>query len=317
MFQQLSRFYWCEMLLGIIVLLGNPSWSGATETLRIATWNLNNLHDEIGVPLRDRTPARSSEDYAVLRKYAKRLNADIVALQEVNGPKAAKRVFPEAQYDLYFSGRYVDDREMSRESDRIYTGIAVRRGVFDAVSKRDVSSIGIAHTDGRPTRWGTELLLEKDGKRLVILSVHLKSGCFNGDLEYPTTDHCRTLAGQREPLEAWIDEHSRFQVPFVIAGDFNRRFDIHGESDHLWEEIDDGDPSGLDLWRLPFQKESDCWRDTRNHYKDYIDFMVFDEQARTLVDEASFTQLIYDSEDQNVENRTPSDHCPIVVEINL
>jgi len=97
----------------------------AAETITIATWNLNNLHHEIGMPLRDRAPARSAEDYAILRKYAKRLNADIVALQEVNGPKAARLVFPEAQYDFYFSGRYVEDLETGRESDRIYTGVAV------------------------------------------------------------------------------------------------------------------------------------------------------------------------------------------------
>lgn len=189
--------------------------------------------------------------------------------------------------------------------------------MFDAVSKQDVSSIGVVHTDGRPTRWGTEVLVEKDGKKLVVLSVHLKSGCFDRNLEQPTTDHCRTLAKQREPLEAWIDEHTTYGVPFVIAGDFNRRFDVYGQSDHLWQEIDDGEPTGLDLWRLLFRKESDCWRGTSRHHKDFIDFLVFDEQAKALVDEHSFVQLIYDSKDQNLEDQTPSDHCPIAVEMDL
>ena len=129
-----SGVYRRGLLLGIIVFLGNPSWSEATEILRIATWNLNNLHDEIGVPLRDRAPSRSRDDFALLRKYAKRLNADVIALQEVNGPKAARHVFPEAQYDLYFSGRYVEDQETGRESDRIYTGVAIRRDVFVSCS---------------------------------------------------------------------------------------------------------------------------------------------------------------------------------------
>ncbi|HSA82371.1 MAG TPA: hypothetical protein VLE23_16255 [Geminicoccaceae bacterium] len=37
--------------------------------------------------------------------------------------------------------------------------------MFDTVSKRDVPSLGVIHgADGRPVRWGTEILLEKDGR---------------------------------------------------------------------------------------------------------------------------------------------------------
>jgi hypothetical protein len=46
-----------------------------------------------------RTPA----DYASLRNYATQLKADIVALQEVDGPDAAAQVFP--GYDFCFSTR--------------------------------------------------------------------------------------------------------------------------------------------------------------------------------------------------------------------
>ena len=61
------------------------------------------------------------------------------------------------------------------------------------------------HTDGRPTRWGTEILVEKDGDLLRLMSVHLKSGCHGGSLEPATTPDCMTLAAQRAPLESWID----------------------------------------------------------------------------------------------------------------
>ena len=124
-------------------------------------------------------------------------------------------VFPPDQYDLYFSARYIEDLvtgkathpDPEQRSDRIYTGFAVRRGVFDAVSKRDVPSLGVIHApDGRPVRWGTEILVEKDGQLLRLLSVHLKSGCHGGSLENPTDPDCVTLAAQRAPLEAWIDE---------------------------------------------------------------------------------------------------------------
>jgi hypothetical protein len=101
-------------------------------------------------------------------------------------------VFPPDQYGLHFSERYIDDlvtgkathADPEQRSDRIYTGFAVRRGVFDAVSERDLLSLGVIHAaDGRPVRWGTEILLEKDGQLLRLLSVHLKSGCYSGSLE--------------------------------------------------------------------------------------------------------------------------------------
>jgi endonuclease/exonuclease/phosphatase family metal-dependent hydrolase len=146
----------------------------ASAEIRIASWN---LHHQLEEPLRPGAPARTEADIEILRKYRDRADADIFALQEVNGPKAAQVVFPIEQWDLFFSGRYADDLITGRDSDRIYTGFAVRRGVFDAVSKRDVPEVSVQHTDGRPTRWGTEILIEKEGDLLRLMSVHLKSGC--------------------------------------------------------------------------------------------------------------------------------------------
>jgi hypothetical protein len=160
----------------------------------------------------------------------------------VNGPKAAALVSPTNEYDLFFPGRYIEDLvtgkatspDPEERSDRIYTSFAVRRGVFDAVSKRDVPSLGVIHApDGRPVRWGTEILLEKDGQLLRLLSVHLKSGCHEGSLETPTDPDCVTLAAQRAPLEVWIDEAAQELVPFAILGDWNRRIDRFGQDDHL------------------------------------------------------------------------------------
>ena len=305
--------------LGITVLV---STTGEAATIKLATWNMNNLHFVVGEPLRSGAPARTVADYELLRKYRDRLGADVIALQEVNGPKAAGLVFPPDQYDLYFSARYIEDLvtgkathpDPEQRSDRIYTGFAVRRGVLDAVSKRDVPSLGVIHApDSRPVRWGTELLVEKDGQLLRLLSVHLKSGCHDGSLENSTDPDCVTLAAQRAPLEAWIDEAARQLVPFVILGDFNRRIDRFGQDDHLWREIDDGDPPGLDLRRLPFDREAEC----NPSFPQPIDFLVFDDRAWQRVDQASFQEITYDPEDQDLARGTPSDHCAIAASLDL
>jgi hypothetical protein len=59
------------------LLLASSSTHAAT--IKLATLNLNNLHHVLG-------------------EYRDRLGADVIALQEVNGPKAAALVFPPDQY---------------------------------------------------------------------------------------------------------------------------------------------------------------------------------------------------------------------------
>ncbi len=302
------------VILGVFLMA--LSGGAGAETVRIATWNMNNLHFETGEPLRNRAPARSDGDFALLREYRDRMDADIIAFQEVNGPKAAHRVFPEDDYEVIVSGRYRDDQDTGRGSDRIYTGFAIKRDSVTLVDTSSVADLGLADR-GKSIRHGTEILIEKNGKRVRLMSVHLKSGCFTQSLTNPRSNACETLAEQLDPLEDWIDEQAEGDVPFIIAGDFNRALDVHGRRDHLWQEIDDGAPSGLKLWRLPFSRESQCLIGTRAHHEDPIDFFVFDDRAWALVDRDSFQQVDYDASDRDLAAGTPSDHCPITVDLRI
>jgi hypothetical protein len=93
-------------------------------TLKISTWNLEWLIAPITFkPLKSscvprgtqafanerRLPCdvaqrleRSSRDFATLARYARTLDADVIALQEVDGPEAARLVFP--GYEFCFTG---------------------------------------------------------------------------------------------------------------------------------------------------------------------------------------------------------------------
>ena len=243
------------------------------EWIRIATWNLNRLHWRIGGALWRGAAARSGEDYRTLARYARALDADVIAFQEVNGPRAAARVFPPRDYDLHFSGRY-DSRY-----DDIYNGYAVRKGTFDRVVKRDHEALGLGSGSRFQLRWGVDLLVSKDGQQLRLLNVHLKSKCFRKRLRSPRSRACRTLARQIEPLEAWIDARWREGVPFVVLGDFNRELDRHGERDHLWAAIADGDPPGLALHRVSAGRDPACWRGTSRHFR-YPDRLLRVRRAR-------------------------------------
>ena len=291
----------------------NPPPAGTppapAEWIRIATWNLNLLHWRTGRALWRGAVARNDEDYATLARYARVLDADVVAFQEANGPRAAARVFPSRNYALYFSGRY-DPRD-----DDIYNGFAVRKDRFDHVEKRDYEALGLGSRSRYPLRWGVDLTVRRDGQSLRLLNVHLKSKCFARSLENPRDRHCRKLARQVEPLESWIDARWREGVPFVVLGDFNRAVDRHGRRDHLWGAIDDGRPPGLKLHRLPAGREPACWRGTSRHHRHPIDFFVFGARAWQRVDEASFRQIVWTDRDADPRRGLPSDHCPISVDL--
>ena len=279
------------------------------EWIRIASWNLNRLHWRTGGALWRGAAARSDADYETLARYARILNADVIAFQEVNGPRAAARVFPERDYSLHVSGRY-DSRY-----DDIYNGFAVRKGRFDRVVKRDHEALGLDSGSRYQLRWGVDLMVSRDGRELRLLNVHLKSRCFNKSLRNPRSRACRTLARQIEPLEAWIDARWREGVPFVVLGDFNREIDRHGQRDHLWSAIADGDPPGLALRWLSAGRDPACWRGTSRHHRYPIDLFVFGARAWKRVDPASFRQIVWTGADADPRRGLPSDHCPIAVDL--
>ncbi|MFQ5931903.1 MAG: endonuclease/exonuclease/phosphatase family protein, partial [Nitrospiraceae bacterium] len=85
------------------------------KELTIATWNIEWLDAELN---RDRVK-RDLGDLAALNHFARQLHADVVALQEVDGPEAARWVYPPNEYEYHFSVR----RDVMR------VGFAIRKGV--------------------------------------------------------------------------------------------------------------------------------------------------------------------------------------------
>jgi endonuclease/exonuclease/phosphatase family metal-dependent hydrolase len=300
----------------IAVLLSVSLWATASfaETVRVATWNINNLNDKSDVPLRDRAPIRVDADYDALKRYRDLLGADVIALQEMGNPAAVERVFPSAEYDVAFAKDY----DPSGEPD-IYAAIVVRKGgPAKLIQSGDVEGLQVVHeVDGRTTRRGIEALIEVGGKQFWVLGVHLKSACFGKSLVPATDANCVTLAKQMAPLEAWIDGKESSGLPLIVAGDFNRKFDIHGQTDHLWAEVDDSDPSTLNLWRVPFGKASECPTTREGDRKHPIDFLVFNQSAWDRVDPQSYVELLYEEEEAAELGNRLSDHCPRAVDLRF
>lgn len=310
-------------------LPGTRVWlNGARhDRVRVATWNVEYLiAPETHAALRDsceevgdriqgwqraipcaiaRRESRGEADFAALRKYAMRLDADVVALQETDGPEIARRVFP--GYEFCFSARPHVQKN----------GFAIRRGLpFRCEAEYLPLSLGDV------VRRGVVVTLFPDSRNeMTLMSVHLKSGCPDGSLMAAGSD-CELIRNQAAPLEAWIDAQASAGKRFGLLGDFNRRFslerpparDADGNLIALWPEIDDAEPPAADLVDVTAgQKFLAC--NKTDPYREYIDTVLLGRDLARARLRGSFTRITYDDADSGKVQL--SDHCPVGIELRL
>jgi exonuclease III len=258
-------------------------------------------------------PPRLRQDYRKLAKYARQLKADIIAVQEVNGPAAAQRVFGTG-YQYRFTSR--------RHEQNV--GFAVRRGI-EIVRFEDYAAL-----DQGNVRYGADLTVKfPDGQMLRLLAVHLKSGCFTPRLDTPESElhgkekeACPILRKQLPKLEEWIDARASEEIPFAVVGDFNRRLTAEfdkkaGYQDKsnlwVWPEISDGVPPEADLVSASgTQHPQQCGFEM---FDQFIDYIVASKSLAGKMVPGSFHQTPYVRADYT--NYFLSDHCPISAMFNL
>jgi hypothetical protein len=137
-----------------LLSLGLAAALMASAEIRVASWNMNNLHHQLDEPLRPGAPARTGADIEILRKYRDRADADIFALQEVNGPRAAQLVFPTDRWDLdpdclagLIHDHYVDWQDKPALYIVLGQQRAVQSGVGPFVPNSEQAAIYRRHAD--------------------------------------------------------------------------------------------------------------------------------------------------------------------------
>lgn len=287
-----------------------------TPTLKIATWNLEWLIAPAafkalksgcipeGQSIRGdtrRIPCdvvtrfeRSSRDFSVLARYARELDGDVIALQEVDGAEAARLVFTDHEF-CFTSRKHVQN-----------TGFAIRRGVPFRCAP-DVRSL--APTDS--LRRGAEVVVFPGApEEIHLLSVHLKSGCPSKPLS-AADGPCRDLARQVPALEGWIDAQARTGKRFAVLGDFNRNL-LASAGDDLWKDIDDGDPAEADLRNAA---EGERFRNCvpGQGYRAFIDHIVLSKTLAAAIVPRSFGRVTFSAAD--ARHARLSDHCPVSIRV--
>ena len=108
---------------------------------------------------------RSTADFEAIARYARQLDADVVALQEVDGPSAARRVFPKG-YRFCFTGAEAVQN----------VGFAVRDGIPFRCGP-DLVELSL---DGRVRRGAELRLYPGTSAEIHLLAVHWQALADNG-----------------------------------------------------------------------------------------------------------------------------------------
>ncbi len=280
----------------------SPSVRPATDSaLKIATWNVEHLAEVSGTGCRPRT----DQDYLVLRQYVDRLNADVIAFQEVENEAAAARVFSPERYSIIMSSRPVSARRATcygasgQAIRRQAVGFAIRKAIPFSRNP-DLNELGL----GDPNlRWGVDITV---GGRIPVrlLALHLKSGCKNSG-RAATDDDCPILFGQLPVVERWIEARARAGEAFAVIGDWNRR--MTSRDDSFFSDLNDGNPPGSALTLAGDGGQARC----KARYPEFIDFIALGTKANARLIPGSFEELTYGVP----EKQHPSDHCPISVRL--
>lgn len=279
---------------------GTPSPTPSTSTagtIRLASWNMEHLAEANASGCRPRADA----DYAAMRGYVTDLNADVIAIQEVESQAAAERVFDPAIYTVVIEERVGTNRRGAcRGRDGLTinaqrTGFAIRNGIpFER--QPDFTAIQVGNPD---LRSGVDLIVRpRGGDPIRVLSVHLKSGCSSGD----RNEACPVLFQQVPVMENWIDSRAAEGVRFAVLGDFNRRLGM--SNDAVWNDWDDASPPNADLALASGDQSARC----NPRYRAFIDFIVLDRRA---------TEDLRGFEEKTFVGEALADHCAVSASLSL
>lgn len=279
----------------ILALLIVGLCAARADTLKISTWNLEWLTtrpaDDPSLP-RDASPKRPA-DIARLAHYAARLNADVIAIEEVDGPAIAARIFPPDRYAIHMTRDQVVQR----------VGLVVRKGIPFTANPDDTALV--PDPGARlPLRSGADITLHLRNGPLRILAVHLKTGCQRDD---PFTSHryqCRMLARQVPALESWITARQREGMPYIILGDFNHWM---SGGDALWAALRHTAP----LVRATQGSTSPCWGGEQ-----FIDHILAGGPAAEWMQPSTLSVMVF-AERGKLWKARLSDHCPVSVEFRV
>ncbi len=279
------------MLAGLI--MAGSMEPVSAHTLKLSTWNMDwlTLRPSGDPALPEDVPGGEHRDFSKLAAYARHLDSDVVAFEEVDGPVAASRVFSSQTYQIILTPDAVVQR----------VGVAVRRDLHVTVND-ELSALNVAGPNApHQLRGGLDVTVSDGQASLRLLVVHLKTGCWDQPLNQ-RQHSCPTLYQQVRIMQDWMLERQDEGEAYAVLGDFNRRLTPH---DPLMQQIEAEAPVTL----TTAGRASPCWG---GEY--FIDHILLGNTARDWLVPDSLRVMTYKTDTLPAGL---SDHCPVSVRLEM
>ncbi len=212
---------------------------GATE-ITFSTWNIEWLTTDPNYRIKQ--SQRGIQDFQQLSEVFTKISSQsfhIMAFQEINSKKGLEKITG-PNYQYFFSDRSKNKhRHQQFININQYTGFAISKGI----NVRDMEDINLTPSLFNKQRFAAYVVVSiNQEKPIHLLSVHLKSGCFNAR---KNTKACKLIEKQAKTLNAWILEKQRKSQSFILLGDFNHN--LAYPNDWLWAIITDNTQPKIEL----------------------------------------------------------------------
>lgn len=294
-------------ILALLLLLLLPINDSYAQPFTLMSWNMQWLSISPESPI-----IRSAADYQALQQLFTTYSPDILAFQEVDSIEALYRVIDQQHYKIYLSTRAKSSQDSFKINNQ-YTGFAIKHNIVteDIIDLSQLSSPAIMTDTSMPfnhkLRYGSIVRITVDKQPIVLLNLHLKSGCFTAkQLAQQKRKSCKTLAQQLKLIKYWVNTQQVRSQSFIIVGDFNHRI----KSDKKFINKITDDPTSIH--HISASINANCRvklvrRVTRYRtYRTLIDHLF----ATTNIKALSQRQIQYNK--QQVSQFTLSDHCPLL-----
>jgi endonuclease/exonuclease/phosphatase family metal-dependent hydrolase len=296
--------------------------SSKKNHLQIVSWNIEHLAQSNNHGCKPRTES----DYHQLKQFAQSLNADIVALQEVESISAVHRIFSAREWNVELSNRANSKAYECRKSKKSKkkqskgtqnsskaqwstqqkVAILIRKGI----KYKRLSDVNGLELDIEGLRTGVQIEIDHGKKKFDLLALHLKSGCFVDNYARSRKEACHILARQAVVLDAWVESQTKNNKEFVLLGDFNHR--ISAPYNTLWRDLNYSGSRSIALYNN-MQEQLNC----HPYYPAPIDHILISKQLSQTVVANSELVYYYPHKDKMKKRDMLSDHCPIAVTLAL
>ena len=307
--------YLCFLILLLIVFPASNSYSNSnrdTPSFTLMSWNMQWLSIKPTSPI-----VRSDADYQALQHFFIHYSPDILAFQEVDSIEALYRVIDQQHYDIYLSERAKNPEDHFNTNNQ-YTGFAVKRDIIvdDTPDLSQLSSPAIATGIMMPfknkLRYGSIIRININQKSVVLLNLHLKSGCFTAkQLSKQKTKACKTLAQQLQLIKQWLNTQLQQSQSVIIVGDFNHRI---SNNQYFLNQITN-EPALINS--LSTTINANCTVKLTNKVIRYRTYKKLIDHLFTTKNITAIKQRQINYNKQQLSQFTLSDHCPLLFKLVL